>query len=47
MTENNGWSCCGIPAPENGGYDWRKKAAEEAETEAKEQRTGDKESEAG
>ena len=35
MTENNGWSCCGIPAPKEAEFDWRKKAAgEEEETPA-------------
>lgn len=31
MTENNGWACCGIPAPKEAEFDWRKKAAKEEE----------------
>ena len=43
MTENNGWACCGIPAPEEDGFDWRKKAAEE---ESEKENTGEKAEEA-
>ena len=32
MNQNNGWTCCGIPAPEDAEFDGRKKAAEEEDT---------------
>lgn len=36
MTQDNGWTCCGIPNPKETEFDWREKAAEEAETPEKE-----------
>lgn len=36
MTQDNGWTCCGIPNPKETEFDWREKAAEEEETPEKE-----------